>query len=284
MTDYTKYDSPNPFFQHKDISNTCDVDIHMHDHYEIFQALSDNILYYVEGHAYKLAKGDIVITSNKEIHRPTLYNEGPYARRFIQFQSTLIHSFIGIDYSPLQIFDNRQLGHHNHIPIPSHAISVIDDYFDTIESAFILNTPKSLYEGRLILVQFLMELDSLFVSHVSGKASFQSIDPRVYEIRQYLDQHYTDAFSLDALSQNHHIDKYYLSHLFKEHTGFTLLEYVQSKRMMLAKDLLSGDQNITEISQACGYEDYTNFYKTFKKFLKMSPKAYRMTYRQHNFT
>jgi AraC-like DNA-binding protein len=71
------------------------------------------------------------------------------------------------------------------------------------------------------------------------------------------------------------MDKYYMCHLFKKTTGFSLLEYVQSKRIQYAKILLHKGVNISEASRQCGFEEYSNFYKTFKKLVKLSPKQYR---------
>lgn len=275
MSNYVKYDSNMPLFYHQTTTDTCDVEIHIHDYYEIFQAQSDNIRYFVEGHAYDLKKNDLIVTTSKEIHRPTVTDQSPYGRRFIQFDPLLVPSYSDLSYQPLQMIENRPLGQHNHLSLPLHALSVIDQYFEGIHSALYNNGPRSLYEARLILTQLLMEIGSLFTSQKAVSRGGATMDPRIYTIRRYLDQHYQEKFNLEALSQTHLMDKYYLSHLFKEETGFTLLEYVQSKRIMMAKTLLKSPANIGQISRQCGYDDYTNFYKTFKKLIKMSPKDYR---------
>lgn len=277
MKKYVEYDNNSSFSYHRALSDTCEVDIHIHDKYEIYQATSDNIRYFVEGSAYDLKAGDLIITSHKEIHRPITIDSNPYGRRFIQFDPLIIQTHIDIDYNPLYIFENRKLGHNNHIVVPCHALSVLNLHFDTIESALLNNSPKSQYESRITMTLLLMEISSLFDSTSSILDKDTLIDPRIYKIRKQLDNHYTESFDLDNLSKSHLIDKYYLSHLFKENTGFTLLEYVQSRRIMLAKSLLKGNQSITEISQQCGYDDYSNFFKTFKKLMKMSPKKYRAT-------
>lgn len=277
MKSYTEYNSNEPLSFHRTTTDDCIVDIHIHDTYEIFQALTPNIRYFVEGEAYDLGPGDIIITSSREIHRPITIDKNPYGRRFVQFDPAMIHTFPDINYNPLHIFENRKLGRNNHLIIPNHIKSVINTYFDTIEATLINSSPRNLYEGWLTLQSFLVELELLFeASHLTQDQS-PPIDPRLYQVRKYLDQHYTQAFNLDALSKQHLMDKYHLSHLFKESTGFTLLEYIQSKRIRHAKSLLIGKATILEISQQCGYKDYTNFFKTFKKITKMSPKQYRAT-------
>lgn len=275
MTEYINFDSGLPLHIHHEVSETCHVDIHIHDKYEIFQALTDNIKYFVEGRSYILNKNDIVITSNNEIHRPTTIDSGPYGRRFIQFTPLIVQTYDDTPFSPLRIFENRKKGILNHLPLPTDALPFINEHFESIRTNLDTNTPRGQYAARLALTSLLMDLDNLFDDHAKVTSPSENMDPRIYPIRRYLDQHYTEAFNLDAISDFYHMDKYYLSHLFKENTGFTLLEYVQSKRMMLAKTLLDGDLTINEISQQCGYKDYSNFFKTFKKLLKMSPNQYR---------
>jgi len=275
MVSPAKYNSNHSLIFHHQVTPTCEVDIHMHDTYEIFQALSDNIRYFVEGRSYDLAKGDIIITSSHEIHRPITTNQQPYGRRFIQFDPTLVQTFLDIPYNPIHIFENRKLGYNNQIKIPYLASSLVDRFFATIEASLISSSPRSHYEGWLTLHSFLIELELLYeASHVE-KSKIKLVDSEIIKVKNYLDQHYTEPFHLDMLSKTHHIDKFHLSRLFKESTGFTLLEYIQSKRIRHAINLLATQQTILEISQLCGYDDYTNFYKTFKKMTKLSPKEYR---------
>jgi len=275
MYNPVKYNSSHSLIFHQQVTPTCEVDIHMHDTYEIFQALSDNIRYFVEGRSYDLAKGDIIITSSHEIHRPITTNQQPYGRRFIQFDPTLVQTFLDIPYNPIHIFENRKLGYNNQIQIPSLASSLVDKFFATIEASLISSSPRSHYEGWLTLHSFLIELELLYEASHAEKTKMKPVDSNVLKIKNYLDQHYTEPFHLDILSKMHHIDKFHLSRLFKESTGFTLLEYIQSKRIRHAINLLATPQTILEISQLCGYDDYTNFYKTFKKMTKLSPKEYR---------
>jgi len=275
METIVKYTGGKAFSYTYNMSEECVFDIHLHDHYEIFQAISPNIRYFVEGTSYDLNPGDLIITNNKEIHRPTTIDNKGYERRFIQFSPSIISPYHDIDYNPLQFFINRKSGTFNHFIIPEPALSVVQQFLNTIEACFYLNTPKSLYEGRLILNQLLIELNTLHQSMNSKTEVSSNLDPRISKAIAYLDLNYRQPFHLDTFSKIHHIDKYYLSHLFKENTGFTLIEYIQSKRIQYAKTLLVEDLSLNEISLLCGFNDYSNFFKTFKKLVKHSPKEYK---------
>ena len=81
--------------------------------------------------------------------------------------------------------------------------------------------------------------------------------------------------SLSDLEQQLYINKYYLCHLFKKNTGFTVFEYISNKRVMRAKQLLSKGVPVIEACYSVGFSDYSNFYKVFKRVTGIPPKPVR---------
>ena len=68
----------------------------------------------------------------------------------------------------------------------------------------------------------------------------------------------------------------YLSALFKQEVGKTLTEYVNSKRIERAMQLLETTRlQVQTIAQNCGILDVHYFSKIFKKTTGMTPKEYR---------
>jgi len=99
-------------------------------------------------------------------------------------------------------------------------------------------------------------------------------DQKVNEIIHFINQHLDGNLSLEALSERFYTSKYHLMREFKKHTGFTLHNYIQKKRLILAKALLRDGIRITEVYQQCGFGDYSNFIRSFRNMYKVSPKKY----------
>ena len=95
-------------------------------------------------------------------------------------------------------------------------------------------------------------------------------------IKEFLDEHYTEKVSLDDLAERFFINKFYLSKIFKETYGTTVNNYLISKRITRAKQLLRfTDMTVDEIGVAVGMEDANYFSRMFRKVEGSSPREYR---------
>lgn len=105
---------------------------------------------------------------------------------------------------------------------------------------------------------------------VPGEKANSSID----EVIQYINYNYTDAITLDFLCDKFYISKYYLSRSFEKATGKSIYQYILEKRLYMACQLLSFGEKPSDIYTVCGFGHYSNFYRAFKKFYKISPSQF----------
>jgi YesN/AraC family two-component response regulator len=60
-------------------------------------------------------------------------------------------------------------------------------------------------------------------------------------------------------------------------TGMTLINYINSKRVIKAKELLlKTNKNVTAIAEEVGFKSAPYFYRTFKKYVGLTPSEYRV--------
>lgn len=96
---------------------------------------------------------------------------------------------------------------------------------------------------------------------------------------EYIQAHIEDELTLVKLSERVHFNPAYLSRLFRQETGTTLTDYIQERKIARAKQLLERtDTNVHEIGEKLGYGYGSNFARTFKKLIGVSPKEYRESY------
>lgn len=91
-------------------------------------------------------------------------------------------------------------------------------------------------------------------------------DQYIEKAKVYVQKHFREDISLDNCAQCIGISSYYLSHIFKQKSGKTFVEYLSMIRIEEAKRLtLQSSFSIKEIAERCGYYNLTYFYKVFKK-------------------
>ncbi len=99
---------------------------------------------------------------------------------------------------------------------------------------------------------------------------------KVQAVKDYIDSHFQERLLLDDLSQQFFVSKFHLSREFKRAYGVTLGNYILSRRITYAKELLRfSDKSIEAIAAACGVTDTSYFNKVFKKSEGTSPSLYR---------
>ena len=98
----------------------------------------------------------------------------------------------------------------------------------------------------------------------------------ISSVKSFLDEHYKEKLSLESVASHFFIDKHYLSRLFKEQYGVTLVTYLQQVRITHAKRMLRfTDKSIEEIGLECGIGELNYFSRVFKKLEGVSPSEFR---------
>lgn len=78
------------------------------------------------------------------------------------------------------------------------------------------------------------------------------------------------------LAQKFFISSYYLSHQFKDVTGFTLTDYIQMTKVRNVQAMLINTSiPITEAALNCGFNSFSQFNRVFRKHIGLSPSQYR---------
>lgn len=250
-------------------------DIHVHDNYELYYFLSGDVAYYIDGQNYKLGNNDLLIMNNKELHRPYFQSNMPYERIVMHFNPKHFSSFNTQSYNLFNCFENKKLGINNKLAADEVFNCGFADYINQIEKTLKDNGKE---KDILLLTFFIQALISLNRAFSLKSSDFiddhLQKDKKVNHILDYINQNLSSKITLDVLQDKFFVNKYYLCHIFKNNTGFTIQEYITYKRIMKAKELLSSGQPVLEVSNEVGFNDYSNFYRTFKKITGNSPKHF----------
>lgn len=112
----------------------------------------------------------------------------------------------------------------------------------------------------------------LNTTHSRGTKKSELLMP----ILNYIDDNFSNDFSMIKLAESAGISPQHLCRLFKETLHMKPLEYLTYRRLGQAKDLLRHtDKSMAEIGSLCGFPDPAYFCTIFKKYENMTPVQYR---------
>ncbi|MGN0335502.1 MAG: response regulator [Lachnospiraceae bacterium] len=112
------------------------------------------------------------------------------------------------------------------------------------------------------------------VGHMTAAVSKKN--SLIYEAEKYIEENYQNSISVSEVSRNVGVSLSYLSRIYKESTGNTLINFINHKKVEKAKEYLSStDMKIYEIAEMLGFENTTYFSYFFKKNTGLSPKEYK---------
>ena len=104
----------------------------------------------------------------------------------------------------------------------------------------------------------------------------KSNEARVQHFQAELQETFFRPVSLQAIADRLMMSKRTLTSLFRKLTGTSVLNYAQELRIEYAKRLLQDtDRSVVTISFECGFDNLSNFYRTFKKITGSSPRNWR---------
>ena len=99
---------------------------------------------------------------------------------------------------------------------------------------------------------------------------------RLGMIKSYLKDHYMEDISLGKLAGIFGYSPSYLSKMFSQEMGESLILYITNKRIEKAKEYMKNSEiSLADVAFMVGYDDYTYFSRVFKKSTGMNPRNYR---------
>lgn len=239
--------------------------MHTHETYELFMFLSGDGKYFVEGSVYPLFSGDLLIMKKAEAHSLMLNNSSPYERMVVHFAA---EDILGESHDEIIAFlDNRPLGKFNKYPAAAFKDSNWQYYMQKICETDD-NARKQIYL-TVLLLELCSKLPLIKNSEVKQKNN-------IIDIINHINAHLTEDLSLDSLCEKFYISKAQLNRNFKRTTGTTVWSYIQTKRLLLAKEMLGNGYNPVKVAANCGFNDYCSFFRAYKTKFSVSPKNDKM--------
>lgn len=248
------------------------VDWHYHTFHKIILFLSDKASYGIEGKSYALEAGDLVLVPSGCIHRPQVSPDTPYERVILYISPEFLRSKSTPDCDLESCFA-RAKTEFRFVLRTGAERKVLTAGLAAMEQEQKENAFGAVLMSQALFFQFLLRVSRDWDERRLEYVPSTSRDEKIAALLQYLSLHLTEELRIDDLAAQFYISKYHMMRRFKEETGYTIHNYVVTKRLMLAREKISDGMSVSEACYACGFREYSSFARAYKKLFSLSPRT-----------
>ncbi len=241
---------------------------HSHTCAEMFFCTGGSGRFLIQDETLRVAGGNLVLINANVEHTEQSLRDSPLAYTVLgvdglEFHSASPRGYALLDYAPrrkevlalLEVLQREATHREAH-------------YADACQSVL-----------QLLLVE-LQRLSNTRVGSVDVGDN-RPINKNAVWVKQYIDEHYNENLTLDALADIVRMNKYSLGHLFQKAYGVSPINYMINRRILEAKHLLeSTDHSVSQIAEILNFSSLSYFSQRFRKLTGMSPKEHREHYQR----
>lgn len=243
-------------YKKDEIGNGVLWENHCHSQFELIAVLMGEVCVTAEGREIRLGDGEAVLIPPLCYHTVAANKKCTYRRLTATFDEGML---------PQTLQDALSRGE----PHPFKA-----NYAQAERLCVICKEDDELYSplAYALIIQILY--DSLMVDCQDDTSVS---DPMLHKALLYMEEHLCEKLSLDDVAKSIHCSKSFLCHRFQERMKVSPKQYVLKKRMALAAKLIREGMTPTEAAIRVGYDNYSNFYRMYQKYLHGTPSGRKVS-------
>lgn len=252
-----------------------DYSDHWHTGIEVIMPVKEGYTVIVGEERYELQTGDIALINSGVIHSLKAPPTGE--RIILQFDTALLYDLKEME---TVLFMMRPV-----IYIPRDNDSELYRFMYEKLSKIIRE-----YDGNgtfkeasiyAALIEIFVELGRREVYKTEGEDRTQSAKQQIYieavmGACSYINQHYMENLTLEEVAGVSGFSKFHFTRIFKQYMNMTFYEYLNSKRVKRAEELLfNNEMSITDVAMNSGFSSLSAFNRTFKTMKSCAPSDFR---------
>ena len=126
------------------------------------------------------------------------------------------------------------------------------------------------------------EARTLSSSSFAEAESTDTDSRRIRKVREHIDKHYAEDLRLDDVAAIAGMSPSAFSRFFKQHTDRNFVDYLIDTRLgNAARMLVDTTTSVSEICYACGFNNLSNFNRTFKARRGYTPRDFRAVFKRN---
>ncbi len=230
---------------------------HSHNMVEIYYFLRGNARFVVEGNIFSLERGNVLVMASGQTHNLLLESSTVYERMALLIDV----SAVPYEYESLseQIYNGANL-----FTLDKREQIWFEECFATI-------TKASDDMQKNLIFCFASMIFALLGNKLSKNKLVYVENDMIKKTINYINKNLSSELSLEKIATALYCSRVTLNRKFREIMGCTVWEYVIRRRIYNARQQLFLGSAITDAYQKSGFNDYSTFFRAYKKVIGISP-------------
>ena len=274
-----KFDSPVnlKIFEN---ANTLASFPHFHKEIEIIYVKKGCVNIVYQNEMIALEESEMIIFPSGATHA---FLSSPDSARYVyQFDlATFDEKLLGVSQRYLmQLFDHAQVCSTDWpMDLKQTVADLLDRLFQTMQVPTVAVHYLQLGYLMQLMGIFLEQLPQERTEKIAGhhvEVKYKEDLVLLNQIFSYIETHYQEDITLDAISDLVGFSPYYFTRFFKKHIGQTFIQFLSDYRLEQARYILSQERlPMVEVAEKAGFSSVKTFHHVFKKSQGISPLQYQ---------
>lgn len=261
------------------------LDLHSHNYFQIYYIHSGKLLHHVRNETAELSAGDVFILPPDMAHYIEKLDAEVsfYSLSFMPsyFQNGKENNKLLLDflyYLKTQSLENIQ---------PKFTLS----YDDIVLTELLVKRILEEFSNQKackdeIIKECVSVLLSVFARVYFEQKAEELVSEenkhRVIYCIEYIKNHFDEKITLAEIVKLSAMSKTCFCSIFKSITATSFKDYLNKYRIERAMDFIMEGEKLSTVSIRCGYNDFSTFYRNFKKYKGISPNSFLVEHKNSN--
>lgn len=249
--------------------------VHIHKYYEVLYVEKGSISYLIDDEEYIINPGDLILIPPHTEHRLLKFTTDISSRYILLFSEKFLNKYSTHNTKLLKVFERAT-------EEKKYILSILEKDKFTLEKLLKTTSNIMLSEGFGMDIEYISKFLKTII--IINGISIEKVDELphnnsaiVNKITKFITLNIANKILIEDIANHLALSVSRVSHIFKEETGISILKYINKRRLYLAKEFIRSGETFIEVASKCGFQDYTSFFRTFKKEYGITPGEYSKT-------
>ncbi len=249
--------------------------LHYHDFYEFYLFETGVPYYCVDENVFPLKTYTLIILPPFILHGLVSSQPSDYYMRSWIYVSPGIMQTIGMGLYDFSTFFKESVEKGRfYFYIDEKAAEELKKRIKMIKENMHKKNPLDRWKNAQCIAEFLSLVYEIAKSSETENKPI-IINETIQSVLNYINNNYAENLSISGLSKQFGLSPSYLSREFSSYTGRSIYNYIQYRRIMLAKEMIYSNKPFMDVALECGFNDYSCFLRAFTKATGKTPREYK---------